>query len=192
MDQVKERGFIRFRFERKNLTTGDVGRICNVSQQTVIRCCETKTLTYYRVPGSRFRRVKPEDLRKFMVEEKIPLEKWEDIFNPRIVVVTDYEKTRDIRALMTDRKPARLEFCSSGFEIGFISASSPPACVILDLQIVQHAASKLAEIFRARPNWDHVVLIGLTNEEFGTQNGFDYTFDRTHELFELTDFINGE
>lgn len=57
----------------KSFTTGQVAKICGLSQQTIIRCTETGQLKCWRVPGSRFRRIERAELLQFMRENGIPL-----------------------------------------------------------------------------------------------------------------------
>ena len=53
-------------------TTGEAAELCNVSQQTIIRCFDQGRLDGFRVPGSRFRRIPREALLKFMQDNDIP------------------------------------------------------------------------------------------------------------------------
>ena len=53
-------------------TTGEAAELCNVSQQTIIRCFDQGRLDGFRVPGSRFRRIPRESLLKFMQDNDIP------------------------------------------------------------------------------------------------------------------------
>ena len=53
-------------------TTGEAAKICKVSQQTIIRCFDSGQLKGFRVPGSRFRRIPRDILRKFMKDNGIP------------------------------------------------------------------------------------------------------------------------
>lgn len=55
-------------------TTGEVAKICKVSQQTIIRCFDNGSLKGFRVPGSRHRRIPRDRLEKFMRDNHIPLE----------------------------------------------------------------------------------------------------------------------
>ena len=52
-------------------TTGEVARICSISQQTVIRCFDSGRLRGFRVPGSRFRRIPRDRLVSFMKDNHI-------------------------------------------------------------------------------------------------------------------------
>ena len=54
-------------------TTGEAAEVCNVSQQTIIRCFDSGRLNGFRVPGSRFRRIPRAELIKFMRANEIPL-----------------------------------------------------------------------------------------------------------------------
>ena len=53
-------------------TTGEAGAACRLSQQTIIRACNSQKLRHWKVPGSKFRRINRNELLKFMKAEKIP------------------------------------------------------------------------------------------------------------------------
>lgn len=57
------------------LTTGNVARICNVALSTVIRWFDKGLLKGFRVPGSKHRRILPEELIKFLKEHNMPYDK---------------------------------------------------------------------------------------------------------------------
>lgn len=61
------------------LTTGQVAKICRISQQSVIRCADDGALKCFRVPGSTHRRIMVDDVRSFMTQNNIPVE-WLDDF----------------------------------------------------------------------------------------------------------------
>jgi hypothetical protein len=63
--------------KRKNvLTTGDVAKVCNVALRTAQKWFDTGMLKGYRLPFSTDRRVRVEDLAKFMAEHGIPGQDW--------------------------------------------------------------------------------------------------------------------
>jgi excisionase family DNA binding protein len=47
-------------------TTGEVAKICGISQGTIIRAFDRGTIGGFRVPGSRFRRITRRDLLNYM------------------------------------------------------------------------------------------------------------------------------
>lgn len=54
-------------------TTGQVAKICKVSNRLVHRWCDEGLLPCYRLPASRDRRILLEDLRTFMADHRIPI-----------------------------------------------------------------------------------------------------------------------
>src|SRR5210317_611337 len=72
----------------KNLfTTGEAAEICNISQQTIIRCFDSGRLDGFRIPGSRFRRIPRDNLIKFMKDNGIPLDNLNSEKNGKIKVL---------------------------------------------------------------------------------------------------------
>ncbi len=65
---------------KRIFTTGEAARICKISQQTIVRCCDSGRLTSFRVPGSRSRRIERSVLLHFMRDNKIAISKG-DSFN---------------------------------------------------------------------------------------------------------------
>jgi two-component system response regulator RpaA len=55
-------------------TTGDVARICKVAQRTVTNWTERGQLKFYRIPGSRDRRITRPELAKFITDNGLPAE----------------------------------------------------------------------------------------------------------------------
>ena len=58
---------------KKTFSTGEAAALCEVSQQTIIRCFDTGRLKGFRIPGSKFRRIPREDLIRFMKENGMSL-----------------------------------------------------------------------------------------------------------------------
>ena len=70
--------------QRKEVyTTGEAAEICNLSQQTIIRCVDQGRMKgAFRIPGSKFRRIPREVLRKFMDDNNLPKE-WQNVLGPK-------------------------------------------------------------------------------------------------------------
>jgi excisionase family DNA binding protein len=52
--------------DKQVFTTGQAAKICNISQQTIIRCFDNGRLQGFKIPGSRFRRIPRGELLRFM------------------------------------------------------------------------------------------------------------------------------
>ena len=74
-------------------TTGDVARICNVAARTANKWFDSGLLKGYRIPVSKDRRVPVEELKRFMMDNNIPMDSFP----------TEYERPR----VSQERPPAK-------------------------------------------------------------------------------------
>ena len=58
---------------KKVYTTGEAAKMCQVSQQTIIRCFDAGNLKGFKVPKSKFRRIPRDKLYEFMRDNNIPI-----------------------------------------------------------------------------------------------------------------------
>ncbi|MHC4526108.1 MAG: response regulator [Planctomycetota bacterium] len=156
----------------KNLfTTGEAAEICNISQQTIIRCFDSGRLDGFRIPGSRFRRIPREKLIKFMKDNGIPL----DHLNA--------EKTGKIKALIVDddaeivelmvdvlSRDGRFELCtaSSGYEAGLQTLQFRPDVIILDYMLPDVNGNVVCQTIKSNPDFESIKIIivsGVANPE---------------------------
>ena len=121
--------------EKRVFTTGEAAQVCNVSQQTIIRCFDSGRLSGFRVPGSRFRRIPREELIRFMKANSIPLEALTSRSN-RVLVVDDDDRILD---LITDilGRDGRLDLrtASTGYDAGLLTGSFKPSVILLDYML---------------------------------------------------------
>lgn len=68
------------------LSTGQAAKLCYVSQQTIIRCCDNGSLKSFKVPGSKFRRIRTVDLCAYMEANGIPTDLIDAQFKKQVVV----------------------------------------------------------------------------------------------------------
>jgi excisionase family DNA binding protein len=116
-------------------TTGEVAEICNLSQQTVIRCFDSGRLRGYRVPGSRFRRIPRDALIQFMKEHNIPLEPLET-GKTRVLVVDDDPAIVEMLVELLERD-GRFEVATAatGFDAGLRTREFRPDVIVLDYML---------------------------------------------------------
>ena len=53
-------------------STGDIAKLCHVSMRTVGQWCDKGRLPHYRIPGSRDRRIRRDDLITFLDAHGMP------------------------------------------------------------------------------------------------------------------------
>lgn len=121
--------------EKSVFTTGEVADICQISQQTVIRCFDSGKLKGFRVPGSKFRRIPRESLVLFMTENQIPLANLET-GKKRVLIVDDDPEIVDVLVEILEAD-GRFEVmsASNGFDAGAASKSFKPDMVLLDFML---------------------------------------------------------
>lgn len=116
-------------------TTGEVADICNLSQQTVIRCFDSGRLRGYRVPGSRFRRIPRDALIQFMKEHNIPLDHLET-GKTRVLVVDDDPAIVEMLVELLERDGRfEVQTAATGFDAGLRTREFRPEVIVLDYML---------------------------------------------------------
>jgi excisionase family DNA binding protein len=158
----------RSRFKKTVFTTGEVADICNISQQTVIRCFDNGRLKGFRVPGSRFRRIPRESLIQFMQENSIPLERL-DAGRKRVLVVDDEPEIVEMLVEWLERD-GRFEVATAatGFDAGLRTKEFHPDAIILDFLLPDINGNAVVRSIRSDPELADVKIIivsGIVNRD---------------------------
>ncbi|MBC8379182.1 MAG: response regulator [Planctomycetes bacterium] len=156
----------------KNLfTTGEAAEICNISQQTIIRCFDSGKLDGFRIPGSRFRRIPRDNLIKFMKENGIPLDHLEMAHGGRIKVLI-VDDDAEIVELMVDvlTRDGRFEIrtASSGYDAGLLTQQFQPDVIILDYMLPDVNGNIVCQTIKRNPDFSNVKIIivsGVVNQD---------------------------
>jgi len=140
-------------------TTGEAAEICQVSQQTIIRCFDAGRLKGFRVPGSRFRRIPRDELLRFMRENDIPLDRLES-GKKRILVVDDDEQILELFLDVLERD-GRFEVrtASSGYDAGMVSQEFRPDLMILDYMLPDVNGNVVCKTVRQNPVLEEMKII---------------------------------
>ena len=143
-------------------TTGEVARVCKVSQQTVIRCFDAGRLKGFRVPGSRFRRIPREALISFMKNNNIPLDQLET-GRKRVLVVDDDEAIVEMLVELLERD-GRFEVrsASTGYEAGIMTARFRPDIMLLDFKLPDINGNAVCRTIRSNPAYEHMRIIVIS------------------------------
>lgn len=131
-------------------TTGEAARVCNVSQQTIIRCFDRGRLAGFRVPGSKFRRIPRAELLRFMQDNGIPLERLEGGKRRVVILAGDPASARALADGLEASGRFECAIASTPFDAGLlIGATRPHAVVIHPSHLASPTESMLGAI-RAR------------------------------------------
>lgn len=156
----------------KNLyTTGEAAEICNISQQTIIRCFDSGKLDGFRVPGSRFRRIPRDKLIKFMKENGIPLDNFNTDRGGKIKVLI-VDDDAEIVELMVDvlMRDGRFDIrtSSSGYDAGLMTHQFMPDVIVLDYMLPDVNGNIVCQTIKRNPDFENIKVIivsGVVNQE---------------------------
>jgi excisionase family DNA binding protein len=146
-------------YQKDVYTTGEVAEICNISQQTVIRCFDNGRLGGFRVPGSRFRRIPRDALIQFMKDNGLPLDRLE-VGRKRVLIVDD---DPDIVEMLVDLlgRDGRFEVhtADNGFSAGIKTKEVRPEVIVLDYMLPDINGDAVCQSIRSDPSMKDMKII---------------------------------
>src|SRR5512136_841585 len=115
--------------EKAVFTTFDAAKLCHVSPLSIINWVNAGRLPAFRTPGGH-RRIRKEDLVRFMRDSGIPLpeELREGSGRAKVLIVDDEASIRDVLAehMTTRARPYEVMTAADGFEAGRLVATFRP------------------------------------------------------------------
>ena len=146
-------------------TTFETAKLCHVSPLSIINWVNAGRLPAFRTPG-RHRRIRREDLIRFMRENGIPLpeELREGSGKPKVLVVDDESTIRDVLAehLTTRSNPYEVLTAADGFEAGRLVVTFRPDVVLLDLRMPGLDGFQICRTIKADPETSTTTVIAMT------------------------------
>jgi len=152
---------------KKLFTTGEAAEICNVSQQTIIRCFDSGRLEGFRVPGSKFRRIPHENLIKFMKQNKIPLDSLESGKKKVLIVDDDAEIVELMEDVLVRDGRFDVKTASSGYDAGLLTQQFRPDLIILDYMLPDINGNVVCRTIRRNPDFADtkiIIISGVINQ----------------------------
>ncbi|NNF42853.1 MAG: response regulator [Phycisphaerales bacterium] len=172
-------------------TTGEAAEVCNVSQQTIIRCFDSGRLQGFRVPGSRFRRIPRAELLRFMKSNEIPTDALESQ-TKRVLVVDDDEQIVELfEDLLGSDERFEIKTAATGYDAGLLTEQFKPHLILLDFMLPDINGNLVCERIKANPDLqDTKVLIisgVVSQDEMSklTQSGADGFMKKPFDIEKL-------
>jgi two-component system, OmpR family, response regulator len=162
----KER--LRHLSDKQVLTTGEAAELCNVSQQTIIRCFDNGRLTGFRVPGSRFRRIPRAELIRFMKANEIPVELLDGDLTRILVVDDDPSIVRIIGEMLEREDRFEVRTASTGYDAGMTTREFRPNIILLDYMLPDVNGNVVCQRIKADPDLADtrvVIISGVVRQE---------------------------
>jgi excisionase family DNA binding protein len=143
-------------------TTGEAAKICNVSQQTIIRCFDSGQLKGFRVPGSRFRRIPRDVLYRFMKDNGIPTDALESGRRKALIVDDDEELVELIRDVFDADGRFDVRVANNGFDAGMMVKEYKPDVIVLDVMLPDINGKEVCQRVRSDSTLDDVRIICIS------------------------------
>lgn len=149
-------------------TTGEAADICNLSQQTIIRCFDTGRLQGFRVPGSRFRRIPREGLIKFMKDNNIPLDRLDGGKRRVLVVDDDPEIIELFKEIFGRDNRLEVKTATTGYDAGVLTEQFKPHLILLDFMLPDINGNVVCKTIRENPGLNGIKIVmvsGVVKQE---------------------------
>ncbi len=146
-------------------TTFEAAKLCHVSPLSIINWVNAGRLPAFRTPGGH-RRIRREDLARFMRDNGIPLpeELRDGSGRQRVLVVDDEAAIRDVIAdnLSHRSTPYDVVTAADGFEAGRLIATFQPDVVLLDLRMPGLDGFQVCRTIKGDSETASTVVIAMT------------------------------
>jgi excisionase family DNA binding protein len=178
-------------------TTGEAAEVCNVSQQTIIRCFDAGRLKGFRIPGSKFRRIPRESLVAFMRENGIPSDNFENGKKKILIVDDDAEIVELIVDVLIRDGRFEVKTASSGYEAGIMTHQFNPDLIILDYMLPDINGNIVCKTIKSNPDFAAtriIIVSGVVNQseiEDLLSAGAEDFMKKPFNIAELIDKISG-
>ena len=149
-------------------TTGEAAEICNVSQQTIIRCFDSGRLQGFRVPGSRFRRIPRGELVRFMKTNEIPTDALESTTRRILMVDDDPQILSMFTDVFGEDERFEIQSASNGYDAGMATQQFKPHLVLLDFMLPDINGNRVCEAIKANPDLEGtkvLIISGVVKQE---------------------------
>jgi CheY-like chemotaxis protein len=120
-------------FNKRNLTTGDIAKLCGVNFRTVIRWIQRGHLKAFQLPGRGDNRVQVADFIAFLQENDMPIPEELAPSGRRVLLVQSDQKLAGALDKALRGAGFETELAPDGFTAGALATSFQPAVMVVDV-----------------------------------------------------------
>jgi two-component system OmpR family response regulator len=176
-------------------TTGEAADICNISQQTIIRCFDAGKVQGFRIPGSKFRRIPRSNLIKFMKDHNIPFDNLDSGKKKVLIVDDDAEIVELLVDVLSRDGRFEIKTAASGYEAGIQTQQFRPDLILLDYMLPDVNGNVVCQTIKKNPEFEHIKIIivsGVVKRDEIKQllkSGAEDFIKKPFNIAELTDKV---
>lgn len=149
-------------FDKRNLTTGDIAKLCGVNFRTVIRWIQRGHLKAFQLPGRGDNRVQVADFIAFLNENSMPIP--EELLPPRtrVLIVEGDQKTAATMERALQRAGFETRLATDSFSAGALLGSFTPRVMAVDVGMKGIDGAQAIRLMRRDPRLGRSKVIALT------------------------------
>ncbi len=148
---------------KQSFSTSEVARFCHVTPDTIRKWAEAGRIGVFKTPGGH-RRIRREDLVRFLRDNNIPLH--EDLRDDgvRILVVDDEKAIISLirRFLERAKSPFEISVATDGFDAGHQIGTFRPNVVFLDIRLPGLDGFEVCRRIKSSPDTASTNIIAMT------------------------------
>jgi excisionase family DNA binding protein len=148
---------------KQSFSTSEVARFCHVTPDTVRKWAEAGRVAVFKTPGGH-RRIRREDLLRFLRENSIPLHEELQDDGTRVLVVDDEQAIAGSIQRFLERSNNHFEVAvaKDGFDAGHRVGTFQPNVVFLDLRLPGIDGFEICRRIKASPATSQTKIIAMT------------------------------
>lgn len=148
---------------KQSFSTSEVAKYCHVTADTIRKWAEAGRIHVFKTPGGH-RRIRREDLIRFLRENNIPIHEDLDNSGVKILVVDDEKAVISVirRFLERSQTPFQIEVAMDGFDAGRQVATFKPDVIFLDLRLPGIDGFEVCRRIKSAPESASTYVIAMT------------------------------
>lgn len=148
---------------KQSFSTSEVAKYCHVTADTIRKWAEAGRIHVFKTPGGH-RRIRREDLIRFLRENSIPIHEELDNSGVRILVVDDEKAVISVirRFLERAQTPFQIEVALDGYDAGHQVATFRPDVIFLDLRLPGIDGFEVCRRIKSDPESSNTKVIAMT------------------------------
>jgi excisionase family DNA binding protein len=148
---------------KQSFSTSEVAKYCHVTADTIRKWAEAGRIHVFKTPGGH-RRIRREDLLRFLRENSIPVHNELDDSGVKILIVDDEKAVLSVvrRFLERAQTPFQIEVAMDGYDAGLLVATFRPDVVFLDLRLPGVDGFEVCRRIKSSPEHGSIHVIAMT------------------------------
>lgn len=148
---------------KQSFSTSEVAKYCHVTADTIRKWAEAGRIRVFKTPGGH-RRIRREDLLKFLRENEIPIHEDLGTSGVRILIVDDEKAVVSVirRFLERSQTGFEIEVAMDGYDAGHQVATFKPDIVFLDLRLPGMDGFEVTRRIKSDPQHAGTRIIAMT------------------------------